>query len=319
MQSDRADRAKWRIRGVGIVAAAAICLASILAIVVSMSGAWVAAESPLSKTPDNPLRPSTGKAGDAKSNDAKPIDGGAQAPAAPQGEHPLDPALAIAHRVQEHIEKDVKDYTCTFIKQERVNGQLLDPSIMEAKFRQKPLSVYFKFLKPDDVKGREVLYLAGANGGKFVAREGSGLKRAIGAIWLQPTSALAMVDNRYPITNAGLGHLTQRLIEIAEQDRKYNEVEVHFYKNAKVGDRNCTLIEVVHPTPRRVFLFYKARVYIDDELNVPIRYEAYLWPKEPGKEGPLDELYTYKDLKLNVGLTDADFDYKNPKYGFVDR
>ena len=26
-------------------------------------------------------------------------------------------------------------------------------------------------------------------------------------------------------------------------------------------------------------MFYKAEVYIDDELNVPIRYVAYLWPK----------------------------------------
>jgi hypothetical protein len=287
--------------------------------VIALSGVRVAAESPVSKSPDNPLRPSTGEGDDATSSGGKSTDAGAPAPAAPQGEHPLDAALAIAHRVQDHIEKDVKDYTCTFIKQERVNGQLLDPSIMEAKFRPKPLGVYFKFLKPVDVKGREVLYLAGANGGKFVAREGAGLKRAIGAVWLQPTSALAMMDNRYPITNAGLGHLTRRLIEIAEQDRKYGEVEVHFYKNAKVGTRNCTLIEVVHPTPRRVFLFYRARVYIDDELQVPIRYEAALWPTEPGKEPPLDESYTYKDLKLNVGLTDADFDYKNPKYGFVDK
>jgi Protein of unknown function (DUF1571) len=314
MQRDRAQRSGRWFFSLGIVVAGVACLAIISAMVFALSGARVAAESPVSKAPDNPLGPPTGKADDAKPNDA-----GAPTPAEPQGEHPLDAALAIAHRVQDHIEKNVKDYTCTFIKQERVNGQLLDPSIMEAKFRPKPLSVYFKFLKPDDVKGREVLYLAGANGGKFVAREGAGLKRAIGAVWLQPTSPLAMIDNRYPITNAGLGHLTQRLIEIAEQDRKYGEVEVHFYKNAKVGTRNCTLIEVVHPTPRRVFLFFKARVYIDDELNVPIRYEAYLWPKEPGKEAPLDESYTYKDLKLNVGLTDADFDYKNPKYGFVDK
>ncbi|HEV2971954.1 MAG TPA: DUF1571 domain-containing protein [Pirellulales bacterium] len=319
MQRDRAQRSGRRFLGGGIIAMGVACLTVILAIAVSMFGAPVAAESPASTSPDNPLRASNGNAGDATSSDAKASDAAAPAPSAPPGEHPLDAALAIAHRVQDHIEKDVKDYTCTFIKQERVNGQLLDPSTMEAKFRPKPLSVYFKFFKPDDVKGREVLYLAGANGGKFVAREGSGLKRALGAVWLQPTSALAMMDNRYPITNAGLGHLTKRLIEIAEEDRKYGEVEVHFYKNAKVGARNCTLIEVVHPTPRRVFLFYRARVYIDDELQVPIHYEAALWPSGPGKEPPLDESYTYKDLKLNVGLTDADFDYKNPNYGFVNK
>jgi hypothetical protein len=205
------------------------------------------------------------------------------------------------------------------IKQERINGNLLDQEYMNAKVRQSPFSVYLKFLKPDSMKGREVIYVAGANNGKFVAREGSGIKRAIGAVWLDPNSPLAMIDNRYPITNLGVEFLTKRLLEIAQQDRKYNEAEVHFYKNAKVNDRVCTLVEVIHPTPRRYFLFYKAQVFIDDELQVPIRYQAYLWPKKPGDEPPLDESYTYLNLKLNVGLTNNDFDYKNPNYGFIDK
>ncbi len=237
----------------------------------------------------------------------------------PAGQSPLDPALELAHKVLDNLQKNVTDYTAVIIKQERINGTLLDPEYMSAKVRQKPFSVYLKFLKPDSMKGREVIYVAGANNGKFVVREGSGLKRAIGAVWLDPTSALAMIDNRYPITNLGLEFLTKRLIEIAEQDRKYGEVEVHFYKNAKVNNRVCTMIEVVHPTPRRNFMFYKAQVFVDDELQAPIRYQAFLWPKKPGDDPPLDESYTYLNLKLNVGLTDADFDYKNPNYGFVDK
>ena len=239
--------------------------------------------------------------------------------AAPKGEHPIDASLAIAHRVQAHLENDVKDYTCIFVKTERINGELIGPQQMDAKVRQKPLSVYFKFLKPDDVKGREVIYVAGENGGKFVAHEGSGLKRLLGAVWLQPKSALAMAGQRYPITDVGMSFLVKRLIEVAEQDRKYGEVEVKFYKDAQVNGRNCLVIQVTHPTPRRVFLFHVARVYIDDEFQVPIHYEAYLWPKAPGEEPPLDESYSYLNLKLNVGLTDADFDYKNPNYGFVDK
>ncbi|HKD38355.1 MAG TPA: DUF1571 domain-containing protein, partial [Pirellulales bacterium] len=100
--------------------------------------------------------------------------GSADAPpaAAPSGEHPIDASLAIAHRVQEHLQKDVKDYTCIFVKTERVNGELIGPQQIDAKIRQKPFGVYFKFLKPDDVKGREVIYNPGQNGGKLVAREG---------------------------------------------------------------------------------------------------------------------------------------------------
>ena len=188
---------------------------------------------------------------------------------------------------------------------------------MAAKIRQQPLSVYMKFLKPDDAKDREVIYVAGANDGNLLAHEGSGWRAAFGMVSLPPTGPLAMAGQRYPITELGLTRLTEKLIEAGERDRKYGEVEVHFYTDAKVNGRVCTLIEVVHPTPRRNFLFHIARIYIDDELKVPIRYAAYLWPDESGGEPKLDECYTYLHLKLNPGLTDADFDYKNPSYHFV--
>jgi hypothetical protein len=235
------------------------------------------------------------------------------------GQHPLDPALAEAERISEYLRKNVKDYTCTVVKQERIGGTLNPPEFMAAKIRQQPFSAYLRFLRPEEAKGREVIYVAGANEGNLVAREGSGFRRAIGFVLLKPAGLVAMQDNRYPITELGISNLIDRLIEVGRQDRKYAESEVHFYKNAKVNGRVCTLIEASHPVPRANFRFHKARIYIDDELHVPIRYEAYQWPKQPGGEPPLDEAYTYLDLKLNVGLTDADFDYRNQVYHFVDK
>jgi hypothetical protein len=326
MRSDRISGSRRLL--IGVIAAGVIASAAIFVSMNSTSGNRAAAESPSPATRDNPLRePANGKSdvkqatATASSNaPASRASGAEQAPAAaPPGEHPIDAALEIARRVQKHIADDIKDYTCVFIKEERVNGDLIGPQYIDAKFRQKPQSAYFKFLKPDDVKGREVVYVAGENGGKLSAREGSGVKRLFGMVQLEPTSALAMAGQRYPINNSGIAFLTKRLIEVAEQDRKYGEIEVHFYKDAKVGDRSCLLIEVIHPVPRRVFLFHRAVIYIDDELQVPIHYKAYLWPKKPGDDPPLDESYTYANLKLNVGLTDADFDSKNPKYGFVDK
>ncbi len=266
-----------------------------------------------------PAIPSDKSVPDKSARNSPPGDGKNLPPAATPGEHPLDPAIALAHKVLDNLQKHVKDYTCVIVKQERLDGKLGEPEFMAAKIRQEPFSVYLKFLKPDDERGREVIYVAGANDGKMLIREGSGLKRSLGILSLPPTGFLAMQGNRYPISDLGLMHLTQRLLEIAGQDRRYGEVEVHFFKDAKVNDRVCTLIEVVHPVERRSFLFHKAQVYIDDELNVPIRYAAYMWPKKPGEEPPLDECYTYLKLKLNVGLTDADFDSKNPSYHFTDK
>jgi hypothetical protein len=295
-------------------------------------------DSPASATaPDNPLRTagtgdlpapsktspdspngSAGKLAASSTENSSTKRGEAAATVnVPPGKHPLDPALAEAGHIAAYLRKNVKDYTCVIVKQERIGGTLNPPEYMAAKIRQQPFSVYLKFLRPDSEKGREVMYVAGANDGNLVAREGSGLKRALGFVLLKPNGPVAMLDNRYPITEIGISNLIDRLIEVGQQDRKYAESEVHFYKNAKVNGRVCTLIEVIHPTLRTNFRFHKAQIYIDDELHVPIRYASYQWPKQPGGDPPLDEAYTYLDLKLNVGLTDADFDYRSPQYHFV--
>jgi outer membrane lipoprotein-sorting protein len=72
----------------------------------------------------------------------------------------------------------------------------------------------------------------------------------------------------------------------------------------------------VHPNYHASLDFHLARVFLDDELKMPIRYEAYGWPESPGAKPPLLEEYTYMDIKVNVGLADTDFDPSNPKYRF---
>ena len=58
--------------------------------------------------------------------------------------------------------------------------------------------------------------------------------------------------------------------------------------------------------------YYAGRMvlWIDDELRLPIQIDLY------DHEGALYEHYEHRDLKVNVGLTSADFDPKNPAYRF---
>lgn len=240
-------------------------------------------------------------------------------------EHPLDPAIRFAQNGLTHIQNDIQDYTSTLVKRERINGKLGEHEYIFTKIRQEkvengrvvaPFSVYMYFLAPDKMKGRECIYVKGKNDGKLVAHEGGGLGKVLPTVWLKPESQLAMRGNRYPITQTGVEVLTRRLIEVAQKDRQYGECEVQFFNGAKINGRVCTCIQVKHPTPRPYFTFSLARIFIDDEHQVPIRYEAYTWPVKEGGQPVLDEEYTYLNVKLNVGLTDADFDPKNPNYNF---
>lgn len=238
--------------------------------------------------------------------------------------HPLDPALDVARKSLVHIEQSVRDYSCTLVKRERVQGELLDHEFMTCKVRHErvedgrvvPFGVYLGFLKPETMKGREVIYVAGTNDGKLVAHEGGLKGRFLPTVSLLPTSTLALRGNRYPITEIGIKTLTERLIEKGSRDRTLGSCEVRMVDGAKVKDRVCTMLEVKHPDRKPEYEFHVARIFLDNELNIPIRYESYDWPSSPDGPPQLIEEYTYMNLKLNVGLQDQDFNRDNEGYNF---
>jgi hypothetical protein len=241
----------------------------------------------------------------------------AAAPALAPGqanEHPLMPVLRWAYSGMGNIEK-IHDYSATVAKRERIGGRLLDYQYMFVKLRQKPFSVYMHFLGPPEMKGQEVIFVEGQNNGRMWAH-GVGIEAHFGTVSLKPDGIVAMKNQRYPLTELGIFNMTRRLVEVGEDNKRYGECEVKFYEGAKINGRVCTMIEVVHPVPRRNFLFHLARIFVDKELNLPIRYESYDWPKEVGGPPELIEEYTYLNLKLDNGFTDADFSIKNPNYKF---
>ncbi len=239
-------------------------------------------------------------------------------------EHPLRPAIRLARASHQSITENIRDYTCTIIRRERMKGKLGTYQLLRAKIRHEekqddelvhPFSVYLRFTQPSEVKGREALFVAGRNSGKVFVRRG-GQRQSYLSSYLRPDSRLMMKENRYPITDIGFKRLAERLIQGMEQDSQHEESEVTFFSNAKIGDRNCTRVEVVHPIQRDHFSFHRSMTFYDDEDKMPIAYASYYWPRVPGGKPRLLEEYIYTNIKLNVGLAAKDFDRKNPEYGF---
>jgi hypothetical protein len=96
-----------------------------------------------------------------------------------------------------------------------------------------------------------------------------------------------------------------------------DKLKPEFYPKATVNGRPAICLEVtaLEPLPNRNPR-QRTRLFIDRELNLPIRLEAYEWPARAGGDPLLVEEYEYQDLDLNPGLTDTDFDIDNPAYGF---
>ena len=235
--------------------------------------------------------------------------------------HPLDPALTMARKGLEYSTNQVRDYTATLVKRERVEGELQPYEYIFLKVRnpkpQVPFSVYMYFLKPAEAKGREVIYIAGKNENKMLVHEGGGgIKGALPNLELDPSGFLAMKGQRYPVTEVGVENLMRQLVQRGNRDRAAGTCKVQFRKGAKINGRVCTLLQVTHPEKRAPYDFHIAQIFVDDELGMPIRYASYDWPKSRDARPELIEEYTYLNLKINAGLKEIDFDPENPNYAF---
>ncbi len=233
-------------------------------------------------------------------------------PAPPDPNDPIVRAKALIGSCRRTYAK-VDDYTCTFFKRERIDGKMTGQFVMHMKARTRPMSVYFKFNRPN--AGREAIYVAGKHGGKAVVHDVGLGKLLAGTMKLDPLGDTAMEDCRHPVTEAGIGHLIETIATAWDKELSPADSRVIFYPDSRVGDRSCLMIESIHPRKRDDFLFHMVKVYIDKEHDLPIRFEAYDWPVN-GAEPVLVEEYTYTKLKVNVGLTDRDFDPANKGYSF---
>lgn len=228
--------------------------------------------------------------------------------------HPLYPALELARRVENRIASEIRDYRALLVKRERL-GEEIREEHLRIKIRHEPFSVYACRLDAQGQPADEGIFVDGRNDNKLIGYTKSFPGRLLGTVAIDPRGPIAMTNQHYPITEIGILNLCRRIIEIVQEDMGHDECQVAF-RQTELDGRAVTCVEVVHPQRRPYFRFHVGRVYLDRQLDVPLRYEAYDWPKEPGGEPELIEQYTYRDLELNVGLSDRDFDPKNPEYHF---
>ncbi len=298
-----------------------ICSLAVFAITLGMSSATHAVE----RFADPNLRPATdsqpAQPAASAQNTIAANSGTAPQPVAPAnganavfdlaqkpGEHPLAPVLRLLKTTGDTIDRNIHDYSCTLVKQERVDGKLGDKQYILLKVMHQPFSVYMSFIQP--FAGREVVYVNGQNDGQIVVRE-AGLKHMLGKIKLDPKGSMAMDGQKHPITDVGFRNLCTKLSKMWEAESKFAECDVTVKADTHIANRSTTMIQVVHPVARQDFNFHAARLFLDNELKIPIHFDAYTWPEQEGGDPQLEESYTYTNLKLNNGYTAREFDAAN--------
>lgn len=221
----------------------------------------------------------------------------------------LKELIKVTEECRKNIDKNVKDYTAVLEKYERGNGK----QRILIKVRHSPFSVYLKFLSPKKEFGKEVIYVEGKNSNKLLAH-GVGVQRMFGTISLSPSSKMAMVGQRYPLTEIGIKNLLDKLIPAAKQELKVGGCTIRV-QDTKVSNRKCTEYIIHNNKPKKHFKFAQVSILVDNEMGIPVRVYAVGWPEDNGVQY-IEESYYYSNLKLNQGLSDRDFDIKNKEYEF---
>jgi len=201
----------------------------------------------------------------------------------------------------------VDSYAAVFVKQERVGGSLLPQETVDIKFK-KPFMVYMRWLKGPH-EGREALYVQGRYGNKVVGHDG-GLLRFI-TLHMEPTGTTAMKGNRHPITDVGIGRLIEIVTSNFRRAQKESALEARYRGTLDVYGRPAYSFEAVLPREKdRGYYARRIELWVDRGYGLPTKILVYGW------DGELLESYEYRDIRLDTGLTDGDFDEKNPGYGF---
>jgi outer membrane lipoprotein-sorting protein len=201
----------------------------------------------------------------------------------------------------------VQDYTATFYKQERVKGRMLPVETIALKFRR-PFSVYLRWTHA--FEGREVLYVRGWNDDKIRAHQGSFPDITVN---LRPDANLAMRGNRHAITELGFGEAIGKIVRgvrLAEL-RPQDGVQYVDHGEATVYGARSRCFEAIAPVKKfSPYYAHRSKICIDVKTKLPTRIMN--WDDEDN----LIEDYGFENVRLNVGLNDADFDPNHPDYNF---
>jgi len=209
--------------------------------------------------------------------------------------------LALLRKCLQHYELSVRDYTCRFIKRERISGRLGRAQEIDVRFMDHPFSVAMRWRKNAPISDR-ALFVEGAHGGNMLLRP-KGLLSIVGTVRRKPDSEQVMANTLRPISRFGFKRSLSSLIGVYELAAKRGDLKTRFVGRKEVDGREAFVLERILPA-RPDYPAHRTLVYIDAERLLPICVEAWNW------DNKLMYRYIFGDVKLNVGLTADDFTTK---------
>lgn len=221
--------------------------------------------------------------------------------------------MSIARMGREKLEREVTGYSCLFVKQEFVGGKLKDVEEIEVRYRVKPTSVFMFWKKGLDQVKRALF----VDSPKYVDRSGQKIAK------IEPAGALIRLvvsEVEMPIHGKQAKEASRRTIDefgfrsTLDILEKYNQIgakngvlEYRYEGEGMIDDRPTLMFvrRLPYSGPNGQYPDAKMILHIDQEHLLPTA--VYSYADSEGKK--LLGSYVYKQIRLNPGFTDADFQF----------
>ncbi len=230
-----------------------------------------------------------------------------------------DDPLAALIEARKRLIQEHRNYTCNFIRQERLPSGMTAEQEMEVKFRAQPYSVVIEWIRNTGLVDR-VIYVKD----KWVdhGAEDPALRQLVLA---QPSSlagffikstkqpvrgTYARRSSRHFIDEFGFERTLQAFIKYCRRAAQRGELELEFKGENDFGGRPVWLVRRQLPyTPGDgVYPDRLADMYIDKEHEVPVA--IYCYSDDDRKPRNLLGKYEFSNIRFDVRLTEADFEPK---------
>jgi hypothetical protein len=196
----------------------------------------------------------------------------------------------------------VRDVRATLVRREMVNGVVKPEEIIDFRERFSPHSLRLVWTGPEH-RGRKMIYVEGANNDEVLIHP-DGLAGLIAhEVRMSIRSPRIFAESRYPPDLAGYDRLVARVERACSVLRSEGRLSVQAGAPSRGDGRSLQAFEIRGKYEGGRYPISEMIVWFDLDLGLPVRVVSY------DLEGRMAEDYDWRDLQLNVGLTDKDFKF----------
>jgi Protein of unknown function (DUF1571) len=204
---------------------------------------------------------------------------------------PSGEPIAFLEKCLERYDREVKGYTLTLRKQERVGGVLHPLERIEVAYKDDPPSVFFKWLEGAR-KALRVLWIKGANEDRMLVLP---TLKILGVVSRTLDSPDAKASGRYTIDQFGLRKGMERVLRSWKKVRAEKNLTLEYlgvHRVPETGNRPCYKLQAHYARPEGDGVT-DVTVYVDKETLLQVGSVLH------GEKGQLIAEYFFRDIRIN--------------------